>query len=155
MKHSVSCPHWLTYAKERRALQIVTGLAVCVPLIAGFSGMLMGTSLFDTTDNVSLDSHLRYLSGLLFGIGLCFVAIIPTIEHHVLPVRMLTFLVVIGGIARLTAAVTIALPSIEMQAAIGMELLVTPLLCLWQGRIARLSHRQKPIPRMVEGDNKN
>jgi hypothetical protein len=46
--------------------------------------------------------------------------------------------VFIGGLARLGAALTIATPSIPMQLAIGMELIVTPLLCVWQTRIAKV-----------------
>ena len=89
------------------------------------------------TVDISLDSHIRYLSGLLFAIGIGFWAIIPAIETKTYHARLLTFLVVTGGFARLAGAVFVATPSKPMIAAIGMELIVTPLLCLWQSRIAR------------------
>lgn len=108
--------------------------------------MLLGVSAFEnqttssTTPDAALDSHLRYLSGLLFGLGISFWAMIPHIERHATPVRILTAMVFIGGLARLVAALTIVTPSIPMQLAIGMELVIAPLLGLWQARIAK-AHR--------------
>jgi hypothetical protein len=131
-----------THSRERRALQCAIALAACVPISAGLAGMLRGAAAFEPdaiithAADAALDSHVRYLSGLLFGLGISFLAMIPRIEHRATPVRMLTFMVAIGGLARLAAALIIATPSLPMQLAIGMELLVTPLLCLWQARIA-------------------
>jgi hypothetical protein len=85
---------------------------------------------------VSLDSHFRYLSGLLLGIGLAFWGLIPGIADRGHAFRLLTFLVVVGGLGRLIALVVVGVPSAPMLAALGMELVVTPLLCLWQGRVA-------------------
>ena len=76
-------------------------------------------------------------AGLLFAIGIGFWSIIPSIETNAYPARLLTFLVVTGGLARLAGAIFIGLPSMPMILAIGMEVIVTPLLCLWQSRIAR------------------
>ena len=133
-----------TRPRERRALQCAIALAACVPISAGLAGMLLGVAAFapnasspHATD-AALDSHVRYLSGLLFGLGISFWAMIPHIERHATPVRILTFMVAIGGLARLAAAITIATPSLPMQLAIGMELIITPLLCLWQARIIKI-----------------
>ncbi len=138
------------YRRERRALQCAIALAALVPISAGLAGMLLGVAAFQMPMQISvvpthasipfdaaLDSHLRYLSGLLLGLGLSFWAMIPRIERHAIPVRILTVMVVMGGIARLIAAITIAAPSIPMQLAIGMELIATPLICWWQARIAK------------------
>lgn len=130
-------PH--RYRRERRFLQIAIGLAAIVPLSAGSMGMLFGVAAFDGQANPSLDSHVRYLSGLLFGLGFSFCCLVPTIERQTIPVRILTAMVLIGGVARLVAALTLATPSLPMQLALGMELVVTPLICLWQARIARHS----------------
>ena len=48
-------------------------------------------------------------------------------------------MVVVGGFARLISMAFVATPSLPMQLALLMELIVTPLLCLWQTRIARMS----------------
>ncbi len=85
---------------------------------------------------VDLDSHVRYLSGLLLGIGLLFWGMVPRIERCGAVVRALTFLVFVGGLARLAGVLFVGTPSVAMVAALAMELVVTPLLCLWQARIA-------------------
>jgi hypothetical protein len=101
--------------------------------------MITGTAILsEHPGEIALDSHVRYLSGLLFGIGLSFWAIVPRIETHTALMRLLTFLVGVGGIARLAGAVFIVMPSRSMIYAIVMELVVTPLLCWWQSRIANL-----------------
>jgi hypothetical protein len=85
-----------------------------------------------------LDSHFRYLSGLLLAIGVGFVSTIPRIETHGGRFRLLTGIVVMGGIGRLLSLLAIGMPSSAMIAALGMELLVTPGLAIWQRRVARM-----------------
>ena len=124
------------YIIERRALQLLALIGGCVPVIAGGSGMILGAAMLGESVDISLDSHFRYLSGLLFGIGLGFWSCIPHMEEKTGRVRILTALVVIGGVARLSAAMAVGMPSLPMILAIGMELVITPLLCIWQARIA-------------------
>jgi hypothetical protein len=119
---------------ERRLLQASIAIGGCVPVFAGGAGMVLGMEQGD----VSLDSHFRYLSGLLFGIGIAFWYAIPTIETRTQYVRLLCLPIVIGGFARLGEAVFVGVPKTGMLLAIGMELVVTPGLCLWQSRIAKL-----------------
>ncbi|HYD18047.1 MAG TPA: DUF4345 domain-containing protein [Patescibacteria group bacterium] len=125
------------YACERRALQAAIAVGGLVPVLAGASGMIMGPQLLADPANLAVDSHFRYLSGLLFGIGIAFWYAIPTIETRTGYCRLLCLPIVIGGFARLMAAVFIGLPPLPMLLAIGMELAVTPALCAWQARIAR------------------
>ena len=112
-------------------------VAACVPVVAGAAGMTIGTKMIFDSPDVSLDSHFRYLSGLLCAVGVCFWANVPSIESHTRHIRFLTFLVVTGGLARLAGAFVVGIPSTPMRIALGMELVVTPLLCGWQGRMAR------------------
>lgn len=121
---------------ERRALQFVILLAGLVPLVGGGSGVIMGEAAFGPWAGAGQDSHIRYLSGLLLAIGLIFWACIPTIERRGEIVRLLTLVVFIGGLARLGGLLTVGDPG-RMRWALVMELGVTPLLCLWQARIAR------------------
>ncbi|MCH2547163.1 MAG: DUF4345 domain-containing protein [Alphaproteobacteria bacterium] len=122
---------------QRRLLQICISLASLVPLSAGLAGMVVGSNLLGEITSISLDSHFRYLSGLLFTLGLGFITAVPRIESHTSRIRILTLLVVVGGIARLVAALAIGMPSTAMTAAIAMELIITPALCLWQSHIAK------------------
>jgi hypothetical protein len=95
----------------------------------------------DTGMSVAGDSHYRYLSGLLLGIGLLFWSAIPGIERNTGRFQLLTLIVVVGGLARLGGLLITGLPALTMVAALVMELVVTPLICLWQLRVSR----QNPI----------
>ena len=125
----------MTYSNERRLLQCAVALAGIVPVGAGLAGMLAGAGMLGEGASLPLDSHVRYLSGLLLGIGLAFWAAIPAIERHGPRFRLLTFLVALGGVARLAALATQGFAGWPMAAALLMELAVTPLICAWQWRI--------------------
>lgn len=122
---------------HKRWLQAAVALAACVPVAAGLQGILQGVSRLDPAGSATLDSHYRYLSGLLLGLGLTFWSLTPHIEKHGVPVRALTLLVVIGGAGRAISLFEVGLPDTTMRLALIMELVVTPALCLWQMRIAR------------------
>ena len=128
----------MTPKTERRLLQAAVLVAGIVPVSAGAAGVILGARMAGG-GSIDLDSHVRYLSGLLLGIGLVFWGMVPGIERHKLIVRVLTVLVVIGGLGRMLGVFVAGTPSAPMAAALGMELVVTPLLCLWQSRIARLA----------------
>ncbi|MGQ0528110.1 MAG: DUF4345 family protein [Alphaproteobacteria bacterium] len=73
--------------------------------------MVFGSNILVDNVGPSFDSHVRYLSGLLFAMGIGFWAAIPAIETQAPHIRLLTSLVVVGGLARLAAAIFIAPPS--------------------------------------------
>lgn len=133
-------PAWTA---EKRALQIVVAILALIPITAGGWGALAGTGMFGDIADISLDSHFRYVSGLLLAIGFGFWSTIPDIERKTGRVRLLTALVFAGGIARLLG-LRHGLPSAPMLGGLVMELLVTPALCLWQARIARLARGAGP-----------
>ena len=121
----------------RLALQIAVAVFGLIPVGAGLAGVVLGTAMVDPGPApVPLDSHYRYLSGLLLAIGLAFWSTIPAIERRTGRFRLLTFVVFIGGLGRLYGVVTQGLPGPPMLGGLAMELVVTPLLCLWQARIA-------------------
>ena len=122
---------------EKKLLQITVALGCLVPISAGFSGAFLGVKMLDGS-GVDLDSHFRYLSGLLLGIGLVFVSLIRNIEKHGVQFRILTFIVVIGGLSRLSGLFLAATPSHAMLGGLVMEVIVTPMLYLWQQRVAKL-----------------
>ena len=135
--------------RERRHLQKVVALAAVIPVVAGLWGVLFGPALTGDRLGVSGESHYRYLAGLLFAIGLLFWSTIPNIEATGPRFRLLTLLVFIGGLARLLGLTLTGVPSLSMLGALVMELVVTPLLCLWQWRVARgyLVEDKKPAAR--------
>jgi hypothetical protein len=126
---------------ERRLLQGAVLVAGLVPVSGGLAGIILGPTLLDSAamPGGGWDSHARYLSALLMGIGLSFWRLVPRIERAGSDFRLLTGLVVLGGLARLGTAVAIGAPPRPMLGGLAMELGVTPLLCLWQARVARRS----------------
>lgn len=123
--------------REKRLLQVAVVIFGFVPVLAGLVGVLTGGGFLRETLDVSIDSHLRYLSGLLLAIGLCFWSTVPRIEMTTARFRLLTLIVVIGGLGRSYGLAAVGAPSKGMMLALGMELVVTPGLCWWQGRVER------------------
>jgi hypothetical protein len=128
----------------RRFLQILVAVFSLVPIVAGLDGMLFGSAMLEThgSTNITMDSHFRYLSGLLLGIGLAFLSCIPQIELKTPRFQLLVSIVVLGGIGRLYSLITVGTPSNGMLFGLGMELLITPLLGLFQLSVA---HQQKQL----------
>ena len=127
-------------SREMRLLQIAVAVAALVPITAGLAGILGGPMVFSPdARGVTLDSHVRYLSGLLLGIGLAFWSFIPRNTRVTDQVQLLTGLVVLGGLARLLSLILAGVPSAGMMFGLVMELVVTPALCLWQCRVARIA----------------
>lgn len=139
-------------AHSTRLLQLAVAFCGVVPVTAGLAGVLLGSHMLGSPatslnaalapgdaalNSLELDSHYRYLSGLLLGIGLSFWSLIPSITRQGRTFRLLTALVVVGGSGRLLGIVLHGIPSPSMLFALGMELVVTPLLCVWQARVAR------------------
>lgn len=110
-----------------------------VPVTAGGAGVLLGPAAFAPLADlpVDLDSHVRYLSGIFLGLGLAFWSTVPGIEHKTARFRLLSALVVAGGLARLLSLAVAGMPSAGHLGGLGLELVVVPLLVLWQSRIAR------------------
>jgi hypothetical protein len=122
--------------KNRIYLQVAVAVGGCVPIAAGGAGVFLGPEFLNTAANINPDSHFRYLSGLLLGIGLCFWSTIPQIQTEGTKFRLLAFIVFVGGCGRLFSIVAAGAPSSAMLAALAMELGVTPLLCFWQWHVS-------------------
>ncbi len=117
-------------------LRLAVALGGLVPVSAGLAGVLAGPGMLGAPSGPDEDSHWRYLSGLLLGIGLGFWSTLPDPARHTGRFRLLTAIVVLGGVGRLWGLVMRGSPGLPMLLALGMELVVTPLLCLWQARLA-------------------
>ncbi len=117
-----------------RAVVVVAGL---VPVGAGLAGIVEGGAMTGHAADPALDSHVRYLSGLLLAIGVAFWSTVPAIERRRARFRLLTAIVVTGGLGRLFGAALHGWPPGSMAFGLAMELVVTPALCVWQSRIGR------------------
>jgi hypothetical protein len=122
---------------EKRLLQLAVAVASLVPILGGGFGVWQGLAMLEIAGpSASADSHFRYLSGLLLGIGLCFLAMVPRIETRATGFRLLATVVVIGGLARLFSVAVRGGFDRWTLFALAMELVVTPSLALWQSRVA-------------------
>lgn len=120
-------------------------LAALVPLSMGLLSLIHGPAVLRGVSapvTVDLDSHFRYLSGLLLGIGIAFVAAIPRVELHAGRFKLLCAIIVVGGIGRLLSLVGLGIPGPGHVFGLFMELGVVPAITLWQARIARRWPRQ-------------
>ena len=132
----------MTPAFERRLLQTAIAIACLVPLAAGGAGVLASTAMVKGVGApaaVDLDSHFRYLSGLLLGLGLMFAACIPRIERKRALFGGLALVILCGGLARLVSLLSLGRPGPGHLFGLVMELGVVPALALWQARVARRS----------------
>ncbi|TXC73650.1 DUF4345 domain-containing protein [Sphingorhabdus soli] len=124
--------------RERRVLQIIVALACIVPFYAGGSGVVWGADFIHGANIVSqdLDSHFRYLSGLLLGIGVMFASCIPRIETATGRFQTLGIVVIVGGLARAYGMTVMGVPSGGQMFGLAMEIGVVPLLMAWQANFA-------------------
>ena len=107
-------------------------------------GGLRGTLMLGDWGDVALDSHYRYLSGLLLAIGAAYWSTIPNIERQGARLSLLTTLVVTGGFFRAAGMLMNGSPGPWMTGALIMELVITPGLYLWQVRVAALTPMDVP-----------
>ena len=124
---------------EKRLLQIAVAVAGLIPVWAGMTGGLKGTLMLGDFGDAALDSHYRYLSGLLLAIGVGYWSAIPDIERQGARFSLLTLMVVTGGFFRALGMIMAGSPGPVMTAALGVELILAPLLYLWRERVGRLA----------------
>jgi len=123
---------------ERRALQLAVALACLIPIVTGLSGVLRGATMFHlAVVPRDLDSHYRYLSGIFLMLGLAFASTVPAIERAGARFQLLGLMVISGGIARALSWAMVGAPGNGHRLGLVMELIVVPLLMLWQARVAR------------------
>jgi hypothetical protein len=126
---------------EKRVLQCAMALVLFVPLAGAVQGIVFGIGwLHGAAPTLSLDSHFRYLSGLLLAMAALFASCIPAVEAKGARLRLLALLPVTGGLARLYALIVEGTPGTAHLVALAIELGVVPLLVLWQARVSSRLH---------------
>ena len=124
---------------ELRLFQLVVCLAAIIPLAAGGAGVWFGPAMIHRSlaGDPDLESHFRYLSGLLLAIGVAFIVSAFSLKRRGGLFQALGLIVVTGGLARLLEAARTGFAGGPHRLALVMELLVVPLLMLWAARLAR------------------
>jgi hypothetical protein len=126
---------------NRRALQVAIALLALVPLGFGIRGVIVGASVLDAAAPaaavVALDNQLRFLSAIWFAVGVVLLVILPRIEQHAFVIRFVGGAVFLGGVGRLISVLVVGSPVARLWGSMLVELLLVPLLVLWQARVAR------------------
>ncbi|WNO54416.1 DUF4345 domain-containing protein [Stakelama saccharophila] len=138
----------MTLDFERRALQLMVGVLTLIPLYVGLRSLFGGPAWIGgvTAVPVDLDSHFRYLSGLFVGLGIGFASCVPHIEWRGGRFRLLGGIVIAGGIGRLLSYFAVGEPSHGQMIGLAIELVVVPLLLLWQAALhSRWRRLRMPI----------
>jgi hypothetical protein len=139
--------------RERKLLQRTTAVVGLIPVGLATWHIIFGPAVIDPRIvEGPFASHFRYLSGLLLAIGLLFWSTVPGIEDKTNRFRILTLIVFVGGLSRLFGLLMTGQPGLGTMGGLTMELVVTPLLCLWQARVASkcASARQLARESLVE-----
>lgn len=106
-------------------------LAALVPILAGAGGALGGASFLGEAAGPATESHLRYLSGVLLGLGVLAAWCAGDLERRGRVFEAICLMVVLGGLARLAAWAGAGAPPWPHRLALVMELLVVPALWVW------------------------
>jgi peptidoglycan/LPS O-acetylase OafA/YrhL len=106
-------------------------LACLVPMLAGGGGALWGPAALGEAGGAATGSHLRYLSGLLLGMGLCAFWCAGDLRRRGAIFSALCAIFVLGGAARALGVVTEGAPPWPHLLALVMELGVVPALWAW------------------------
>jgi hypothetical protein len=126
---------------ERRLLQAAVAIGCLSPFYFGLKGVIEGPAMLAGVEPgqsaPDLLSHYRYLSGLFFGLGLVLLSCVPRIECLTRRFRWAAGAILCGGLARTLGIALGDAPSAAHFVALGAELGLTPLLVLWQARVAR------------------
>lgn len=128
----------MTLDTERRILQLIIAAMAVFSLSAAGVSIVRGPDWLGYLGSVptDLDSHFRYLSGLQLGIAIGFLSCIPKIEARGHRFRTLGFIMMAGGLARFIALWQGEPPSQGHLVALGIELVLVPLLLGWQRFLA-------------------
>lgn len=134
----------MTLTAERRLLQGVIAATCTVSLSASVTSILRGPAWLMDYGYVStdLDSHFRYLSGLLLAIAIGFLTCMPRIEQKGPRLRLLAAIVVVGGLARAYSWGVAGMPSPGHLGGLTIELVIVPVVVAWQWSFARRANRE-------------
>jgi len=129
-----------------RVILLTVGLVILwTGVNVGFGGIatlgLQGPTDFVSATNpdayAAQDSHVRFLGGLWLGVGLLFVAAAFRLRALKPAVQAALVLIVIGGLARLSAMRFDVTFGPQIVGSFIAEVALMPLLLLWSLRVAR------------------
>lgn len=124
---------------EKRLLQLAILCALPLSVVVAIRSIAIGPGWIAGAGPVpvDLDSHFRYLSGIFLAMLVGYASCVPDVERKGARLRLLAALTLAGGLARAWSLVDTGVPSIGHRIGLGLELVVVPLIVIWQARVAR------------------
>jgi hypothetical protein len=124
---------------SRRALQALLVLFGLIAIGTAVAEIAVGGALVSqgAAVPVDVDSNYRFFAAFWLGAGVLLLWIVPRVESAVAPLRAVTGLVFLGGLARLISMAAVGVPSPMFLGLLALELAAPPILILWQSRLAR------------------
>jgi len=121
----------------KRGLQIVLGVLSLIPIVLAIQNVGGGAEVLQEGPvSPALDSQFRYLSTFYLALTALIWWMIPNIERHAAPLRILIIAVFLGCFARLYSMAEVGHPGDELFVGIIIEfalILVIP----WQALVAK------------------
>jgi Domain of unknown function (DUF4345) len=125
---------------NKRNLQIITFILALVPTITGLIGL---TGINDPiygdltkSNNILLDSNLRFFSGVWLGVGIALFSIIKTIDTQTQIFRIVWGCIFLGGLGRLLSIIFVGTPPIPFIGFTILEIVGAPIFIYWQKKIS-------------------
>ncbi len=131
---------------NKRNLQVFTVILAAVPIVTGVIGLL---GIYDPiygdlskSNNILLDSNLRFFSGVWIGLGILLISIIKAIDTNTTIFRFVWGCIFLGGVGRLLSMIFVGIPPIPFVGFTILEILGAPVFIYWQNRIALKSNER-------------
>ena len=123
----------------RRGLQALVALFGLVAVGTAVAEIAVGAALVSQGAAVpaDVDSNYRFFAAFWLGAGLVLLWIVPRVESATAPLRAVTGLVFLGGLARLISIAAVGAPSAMFLGLLVLELVLPPIMISWQSRLAR------------------
>ncbi len=131
---------------SKKTLQIVLAILSLIPILTGGLDLILGAQSVNTVggslplsalNDVVLNSQIRFLAAIWFGMGMILYWVIPSIDRQTTLFRLLMGGIFIGGIGRISSAILVGIPPVQFVAVIVLELIGVPILVLWQSLISK------------------
>ncbi|MEO0881945.1 MAG: DUF4345 domain-containing protein [Pseudomonadota bacterium] len=121
----------------KRGLQIALGVLSLIPLLFAGLGIAQGAAYFlPDGAPAALDNQYRYFSAIYLVVTFTIWWVLPNIEQHKVPVRIIAGVIFLGGLARLLSHLTVGPGQPEQFAGMILEIAVI-LFIPWQAAVAR------------------
>jgi len=121
----------------KRGLQIVLGVLSLIPLMVAARTLTGGAAgLEGSVVSATLDNQLRYLSTFYLSLTFLIWWMIPNIERHTVPLRILIGAVFLGGLARAYSLMTVGHPGEQFYTGMIIELVLIVIIP-WQALVAK------------------